>query len=73
MPGEKYRNLESYLSHLREWRNTESGSGAHASIFLTDEELDRRIKEVVTIYMYVTGSVHPEIEDKLVTINNEFK
>ena len=65
MPGEKYRNLESYLSHLREWRNTESGSGAHASIFLTDEELDRRIKEVVTLYMYVTGSVLEKLEDKI--------
>ena len=65
MPGEKYRRLEGYLSHLFNWRNSEEGSGAHASIYLPEEELDERIKEVVTLYMYVTGSVLNEIEDKI--------
>lgn len=69
MPGEKYRKLSSYLSNLREWRNTEGGNGAHSSVFMPDEELDRRIKEVVTLYMYVTGSCLQSLKEKRPELN----
>lgn len=56
MPGKKYRELEKYLENLRNWRNSDEGNGAHASPYIPEEELDERIKEVVTLYIYVTGS-----------------
>ena len=65
MPGEKYRNLEGCLRHLRSWRNSEEGNGAHASVFLSEEELDTRIKEVVTVYMYVTGASLKDLKERM--------
>lgn len=55
--GEKYRRLEKYLADLRHRRN----EAAHNAIYYSDEELDRRIKETVTLYIYVTGASLGEI------------
>ncbi|MDE5585618.1 MAG: type I restriction endonuclease subunit R, partial [Muribaculaceae bacterium] len=66
--GEKYSKLDSYLTNLRNWRNTDEGNGGHSSIYMSEEDMDKRIKQVVTLYMYVTGCclkdlqyVHPEL------------
>lgn len=53
----KLRRIRGYLEDLREWRNSDSGNGAHASVYMTVDELDRRLTEVVTVYLFVTGSV----------------
>lgn len=65
IPGERYRRLEENLVHLRSWRNKEEGNGAHGSMFLSEEELDTRIKEIVTLYMYVTGSCLEDLKEKI--------
>lgn len=53
--GDKYRTLSTYLSLVRNARNSEEGNGAHFSPYISEEELDKNIKAVVTLYMYVTG------------------
>jgi type I restriction enzyme R subunit len=62
--GKKYKTLSDYLERLRMRRNTEAGNGAHASMFLTEKELDNNIHEAVVLYMYVTGMCLGDLKDK---------
>lgn len=63
-PEEKYRKLAEYLKLIRNCRNTQNGNGAHFSPFITEEELDKNIKAIVTIYMYVTGMNLSDLKEK---------
>lgn len=52
---ETENKLSSYLENLRNIRNTSDGNGAHFSYLFAEEQLDRNIKEFVTLYLYVVG------------------
>ena len=62
--GRKYPILKNYLNLIFSHRNTQSGNGAHFSYFSSEEEVDRNIKALVTMYMYVTGMCLDELRDK---------
>lgn len=60
----KYKKLSGYLDLIKQCRNTQDGNGAHFSPYSTEEELDKNIKAIVTMYMYVTGMCLEEIKGK---------
>ena len=61
---EKHRRLSGYLDLIRQCRNTQDGNGAHFSLFANEDELDKNIKALVTMYMYVTGQCLDELKGK---------
>lgn len=67
--GEKYQKLASYLTNIIQNRNTQDGNGAHYSMFMNEEQLDRNIKEVVTMYMYITGQCLDKLKEKYESLN----
>lgn len=69
-PSRAARKLSEFLKNLKEWRNTDTGNGAHAAIYLSEEELDRRIEIVVSLYVYVTGSLFKELVKKFPQLEN---
>lgn len=52
----KSRILNEIVNDIRNWRNTRDGNGAHGSMILSDQELDRRLSSVLTIYIYAAGT-----------------
>lgn len=56
--------LSGYLQNIRDNRNTSDGNGAHASYLSTESQLDEKIKEFVTLYLYVTGMCLMELKEK---------
>ena len=67
--GEKYQKLASYLTNIIQNRNTQDGNGAHYSMFMNEEQLDRNIKEIVTMYMYITGQCLDKLKEKYESLN----
>ncbi len=58
----KRKRLKEYLDLIRSCRNTQTG--AHNSVFESEEEMDMNIKACVTMYMYVTGQCLDDLRGK---------
>ena len=63
-PETKLHTLYGYLELIRSCRNTQEGNGAHFSAYMNEEEVDRNIKVLVTMYMYVTGMCMSDLKVK---------
>ena len=62
--GRKGYILRKYLNLIFRHRNTKEGNGGHFSYLSSEEEMDRNIKALVTMYMYITGMCLDELRDK---------
>ena len=55
-----YQNIRKYFADLHDWRNAE----AHTAPTLTAEQIEQRVHELLTIYLFLTANCVFELEEQ---------